>query len=163
MTADHPDVNALVDAIMRAQEADDAVAPRSRRSLARAARRGRILAAYRDAQPQAVGWVLVEPCTSRTAELGGLYVIPAHRDGHAFRAITRAALALRPRSIVVTMDARFADWLGREWHMRETTLWGATRASGGMFLLRRLAPGRVRAALRHATQGTPRYLILEHA
>ncbi len=110
-----------------------------------------------------VGWVIAEPCTPRTTELGGMFVLAEHRDGNAFRQITAYALAMQPRSIVVTMDSRFAAWLLRTWDFTETTLWGVTRASAGVFLWRRLSPWRLRAALRHVANAKPRYLILERA
>jgi hypothetical protein len=160
ITTDHPDAKSLVATILAAQQADATVAPRSRRALTRAAGSGRLVAAY-DHAGTPVGWVLSEPCTPRTTELGAMYVLPGHRDGKAFRELTTYALAMRPKSIVVTMDGRFAQWLLDEWHLTETTLWGVTRASAGVFLVRRLAPWRLRAALGHVKQATPRYLILE--
>lgn len=123
------------------------VAPRSRRALSRAAREGRLLAAERDGE--LAGWVLVEPCVPGTVELGGMYVLPRHRQGEVFRALTAAALSLHPRALVVTMDARFAAWLVREHGFTRSSLWGLTLASWGMFLWRRVAPWRLRAALAH--------------
>jgi hypothetical protein len=164
----------VVEAILAAQRSDPAVAPRSRAWLMRAARRGCIIAAYdaathdaapHDAAPHdtasLVGWVLSEPCTPHTTELGGLYVLPGSRDGEVVRELTRAGLALRPRSLVVTMDPRFAQWLLADWDFTEITLPGMVRASRGMFLVRRLSPWRMRAALGHVRTGQPRYLIRE--
>lgn len=123
------------------------VAPRSRRTLNRAARQGRLLCAERDGE--LAGWVLVEPCRPGTVELGGMYVLPRHRQGDVFRTLTAAALSLHPRALVVTMDARFAAWLVREHGFTRSSLWGLTLASWGMFLWRRVAPWRLRAALAH--------------
>lgn len=162
VTTDHARPAILVDAIMAAQQADASVAPRSRRALARGARTGRLVVAY-DSEGQPVGWVLSEPCTARTTEWGAMYVVAQYRDGRAFRQLTAYALAMRPRSIVVTMDQRFADWLLREWNFTESSLWGVTAASAGVFLWRRMAPWRLVAALRHVAGSAPRYLILERA
>lgn len=159
VTSTHADPDALVDAILEVQAADPAVAPRSRSWLQRAASKGLVLAAYEDGE--LAGWALSEPCTRTTTELGGLYVLPRHRDGLAVRALTRAGLALTPRSVVVTMDGRFARWLLSDWGFRETTLTGIVRASRGMFLARRLAPWRLRAAVSHVRSAKPRYLVRE--
>ena len=156
----HPDPARLVSTILATQLTDAAVAPRSRRSLERAAKAGRIVAAY-GPDESLVGWVLSEPCIPGTTELGAMYVLPQHRDGKAFRQLTTMALGLRPRSIVVTMDGRFAQWLLNEWQFRESTLWGVAKASWGVFVLRRLSPRRLRAAFVHVRDAKPRYLVLE--
>lgn len=161
VTSTHADPGALVEAILAVQAADAAVAPRSRAWLQRAARKGLVLAAYDDGE--LAGWALSEPCTRTTTELGGLYVLPGHRDGLVVRALTRAGLALTPRSVVVTMDGRFARWLLADWGFRETTLAGIVQASRGVFLIRRLAPWRLRAAVGHVRAAKPRYLIRDEA
>ncbi len=157
VTATHANPGALIDAIIAVQAADATVAPRSRRWLERAVGKGLVLAAHVDGE--LAGWALSEPCTRTTTELGGLYVVPAHRDGLVVRELTRAGLALTPRSVVVTMDGRFARWLLADWGFRETTLGGMVRASRGMFLVRRLAPWRLRAAVGHVRAAQPRYLV----
>lgn len=133
------------------------VTVRSRRGLLAAARSGRLLVAHRD--HAVAGWVLAEPCGPDVNELGLLVVLPAFRDGATVRELTGAAVSLRRWSVVVTMDERFARWITTDWGFVRTDLRGATLKSRGMFLLRRLTPARLRAALSRVSGGQPIYLI----
>lgn len=152
----------LLEVLARAGEDARAVAPRSRRAWLRAARHGRLLLAQVNGQDAA--WVVQEPCGGGVVEWGGLYVMPAFRQGAVMREITRVALSLAPCSVVVTMDARFATYLVQRHGAAEVSLARAAGVSHGMVLMRRLAPGRWRAALAHLGQahrdGAPvRYLV----
>lgn len=149
--------SAVVEAVLRAQRTTDAVAPRSRRALRRATRRGLLIAAHREGA--LVGWAIAEPSGRGVVELGSLYVLPDSRDGRALRALTALGTSLGDTSVVVTMDARFARWLRREWGFAPSTLWGVVRVTRGAFLARRVAPWRLVAALRHVAAGSPHYLV----
>lgn len=139
----------------------DQVTVRSRRALRAAARRGRLLVAYR--ADALAGWALAEPCGRGVNELGFLVVLPGFRDGVALRELTAAAVGLRRWSVVVTMDERFARWVIDEWGFVRTSLGGVTCRSRGMFVLRRLAPSRLRTALSRVSAGSPIYLIRDGA
>lgn len=149
--------DAIVEAIVAAQRTTRAVAPRSRRALHRAASRGLLIAAH--SSEALIGWVIAEPSGPCVVELGSLYVLPERRDGLAVRELTALGTALSGTSVVVTMDARFARWLQREWGFAQSSLWGVTRVTRGMFIIRRLAPWRLVAALRHVASGSPHYLV----
>lgn len=151
------EASAVIDAIIAVQRTTSAVAPRSRRVLRLAARRGLLIAAHSGVS--LVGWAIAEPCGKGVVELGSLYVLPDRRDGSAVRELTALGTSLSGTSVVVTMDRRFAQWLRREWAFAPSNLWGVTRATRGMFLLRRLAPWRLTAAVRHVAAGSPHYLI----
>lgn len=157
ITREHADVGAVVDQILTASAQFPEVTGRSRRALLAAARNGRLLVAQRD--HAVAGWVLAEPCGRGVNELGLLVVLPGFRDGSVVRELTSAAVSLRRWSVVVTMDERFARWVGDDWGFVRTNLLGVTRKSRGMFLLRRLTPGRLRTALSRVNGGDPIYLI----
>ena len=151
------DVEAVVDAIVAAQRTTQAVAPRSRRALRRAATHGRLMVAHRG--EELIGWAIAEPSGRGVVELGSLYVVPDSRDGRAVRELTALGTALSGTAVVVTMDPRFALWLRREWDFEPSTLWRVVLLTRGAFLARRLAPRRLVAALRHVTAGSPQYLV----
>ena len=150
-------VGVVVDAITAVQGTTRMIAPRSRRALHMAAKRGLLLVAHRGGV--LIGWAMGEPSGPGVVELGSLYVVPESRDGVAMRDLTALGTSLRPTSVVVTMDRRFAQWLRNEWGFEQSTLWGVTCATRGAFLARRLAPWRLIAAIRHVTEGSPCYLI----
>lgn len=151
------DASAVIDAIIAGQRATNAVAPRSRRALRRAASRGLLLAAH--SGDSLIGWAIAEPSGTGVVELGSLYVVPERRDGSAVRELTALGTSLSGTSVVVTMDQRFAQWLQREWAFAPSSLWGVTRVTRGAFLARRLAPWRLVAAVRHVAAGSPHYLV----
>ena len=150
-------VDAIVDAIVRAQRSTTSIAPRSRRALHKAADRGLLIAAHRGGV--LVGWAIAEPSGAGVVELGSLFVLPGVRDGYAVRELTALGTALSGTCVVVTMDARLARWLRREWDFAPSTLWEVIKVTRGTFLVRRLAPWRLVAALRHVATGSPHYLI----
>lgn len=157
MRHEHTDAATVVEQILAACAQFPEVTVRSRRSLFGAARSGRLLVAYRDRA--LAGWVLAEPCGPGVNELGLLVVLPGFRDGEVVRELTRAAVSLRRWSVVVTMDQRFARWIIADWGFVGTSLRTLTVKSRGMFVLRRLAPSRLRTALSRVSGGTPIYLI----
>jgi hypothetical protein len=71
------------------------------------------------------------------------------------------ALALEPRAVAVTFREDFARWLIRSRAFRRVSLAEATRASRGMFLLRRLVPGRLSTALRRTSEAEAWYLVFD--
>lgn len=157
VSVQHADVNAVVERIIAASARVPEVTLRSRGRLLAAARNRRLLVAQ--SADAVAGWALAEPCGPGVNELGLLVVLPGFRDGDALRELTAVGVGLRRWSVVVTMDERFARWLVADWGFVRTGLRGITLKTRGMFLLRRLAPSRLRAALARVKGGSPIYLI----
>lgn len=157
ITRTHADADAIVEQILAASAQFPEVTVRSRRRLRAAARGGRLFVARMD--DALAGWVLAEPCGRDVNELGLLVVLPGFRDGSTVRELTSAAVSLRRWSVVVTMDERFARWIIADWGFVRTNVRAVTRKTRGMFLLRRLAPSRLRAALSRVSHGDPIYVI----
>ena len=157
VTVQHAHAHAVVEQILAASAQIPEVTVRSRRGLRSAAREQRLLVAYRD--DAVAGWALAEPCGREVNELGLLVVLPGFRDGAALRELTSAGVSLRRWSVVVTMDQRFARWLISDWGFVRTGLRGMIAKSRGMFLLRRISPGRLWTAVSRVSGGTPIYLI----
>jgi hypothetical protein len=133
--------------------------PRPLGTLLRALRRGRLIVALDG--DTVVGWFLSEPCGPGVHELGFIVVDRGVRGDGVLLEMLDVALALEPRAVSVTFREDFARWLIRARGFRRVSLAEATTASRGMFLLRRLAPGRLGTALRRTSEAEAWYLVFD--
>jgi len=139
--------------------AEPKITPRPVRSLRRALRGGRLVVAEDGAR--VVGWFLSEPCGRGVHELGFLFVDSSVRGDDVLLRMLDAGLALDRRAVAVTFRAGFAEWLVGSRAFRRSSLGEVTRLSRGFFILRRLAPRRLAAALRRTSASEAFYLVHE--